>query len=90
MTGIKYLNSILTVLAVLLALNLWTSWATGPAAQTLAPQQALAQEHGIPNAAMQRKDMIDLLKNLNVEVAGLKTLLTSGQARVRLEAGSDE
>jgi hypothetical protein len=84
----RYLNTILTILALLLALQLWTTW-TGTASPPLSlVAQAQAQD-GIPNAGAQRKQMIDLLKEQNVKIEKLSQLLESGRVRVRLEAGEE-
>ena len=86
MKGLKYLNSVLTILAVLLALQLWTTWNQSPVdfAQD-------AQAQGIPDAGAQRKQMIDELKLVNKKVDELKGLLTSGKVVVTvLNGGGDE
>lgn len=83
MRSLKYLNSILTVLAVLLSLQLYTTWMS-PAAPSLA-SEAHAQE-GIPNAGAQRKEMIDQLKRVSQQVEELNGQFKSGTARVRVEA----
>lgn len=96
MPSLRYLNVILTVLAVLLSLQLWTTWsgyggslAGGPsiAAPALAqtrgtPAPASA---GLPDPGAQRRDMIDLLKQLVVKTDEVSSVLRSGQVRVRLE-----
>ncbi len=90
MRSIKYLNGVLTVIAVLLTLNLWTIWTagvpTGGPAVDLA-QDAQAAPAGIPNAAAQRKEMIREMQAVNRSVAGLTAMFKSGQARVRVEGG---
>lgn len=87
MRSIRYLNSILTVLAVLLTLQLWTSWtSSGPAVDGAAP--ALAA--GIPNAGAQRKQMVDLLKRVVQQNEQMIEMFQSGQARVRVESRSKE
>ena len=47
-----------------------------------------AEAAGLPNSAAQRKDMIDLLKKLNVTMSEMNTQFKSGKARVRVEAGA--
>lgn len=80
MRSLRYLNSILTVLAVLLALQLWTTWTTSPVAIA---DEAHAQ--GIPNAGAQRKEMIEALVKLNIQVAQTNELLRSGQIRIQMD-----
>lgn len=84
MRSIKYLNTILTVLAVLLSLQLYTTWMS-PDAPSMATA-ARAQEGGLPNAAAQRREMIDLLKRLCQQVEELNGQFKAGSARVRVEA----
>ncbi len=85
----RYLHTILTVLAVLLALQLWTSW-SGPSTPVLAaPAESGAKPGaatGIPDEGAQRKEMIDLLKRQVQQNEELIALLKSGQVRVKLEA----
>lgn len=76
--SLRYLNSVLTVLAVLLALNLWTTWSVTPDVGPAAYAQ------GIPDEGAQRKQMIDLLKSLNQSVDQMKELFTSGKAKVQV------
>jgi len=89
MRSVRYLNAILTILAVLLALNLWVTWAATPGGQALSWAKP-AQAAGIPNAGEQRKEMVDLLKALNVKVAQLTDLVQSGKVRVQVEAPPQE
>lgn len=95
MKSLRYLNVILTVLAVLLTLQLWTVWnghGTPIAAAPSIATPALAQSRGptpgasgIPDAGAQRREMVDLLKKLVVQTDEVKSVLTSGQVRVRVE-----
>ncbi len=66
MRSLRYLNTILTVIAVLLATHLWTAWSDGasPAAAVASPRTT-PTPGGIPNAGAQRQQQIDLLKLLN-------------------------
>ncbi len=45
---------------------------------------------GIPNAAAQRQDIIDLLKKSNTTLNEIKTTLNSGKVTVRLAAPPEE
>lgn len=85
MHSLKFLNSILTVLAVLLSLQLYTSW-SAPTAPTLATPAHAQEGGGIPNAGAQRREMIDLLKRLSQQVEELNGQFKSGKARVTVEA----
>ena len=86
MRSLRYLNTVLTVIAILLTLQLWTLWTTGgrndgPAIDMV----AVASAAGIPNAGMQRKQTNDLLKVLIKKTEELTVLFKSGRARMRLE-----
>ena len=86
MGSLRYLNSILTILTLLLAFELWTTWTSSHV--TLAtPQVAMAQ--GIPNGGAQRRDMIEQLTKLNRQVELLGDLLRSGQVRVQADSPKD-
>lgn len=82
MRSLRYLNSILTVLAVLLALQLWTTFTTSSVTLTT-PQAASAQ--GVVNPSEQRKDMIELLTKINQQMAATNDLLRSGQMKVQVD-----
>ncbi len=91
MRTIGYLNTVLTVLAVLLTLNLWTAWATTPGGEALSlTSEAAAQPEGLPNAAAQRKAILDELKRLNVSVSAMQGTLTDGSMRARIEMPASE
>lgn len=76
MPSLKYLNTILTILAIILALNLYVTVFTGPSAL---PQ---AHAQGIPDEGAQRVQIIDQLKLLNQKLEQLKGLLESGKVKV--------
>jgi len=88
MRSLRYLNVILTAIAILLALQLWTSWTVGGNASVLGPTQAEAA--GITNAGAQRLEMINLLKKQNQLTGDLVSMLKSGNARVRVSQMRDE
>ncbi|MDH3584439.1 MAG: hypothetical protein OER86_09515 [Phycisphaerae bacterium] len=74
----RYLNVILTVLTVVLALNLWTSWTQAP------PLAASAFAQGVPDSGSQRQQIVDQLKVLNRKAEELKSMLGSGKVRVQV------
>jgi len=79
MNSIRYLNGILTVLTIVVAMQLCTTWTTGPQlGQT-------AQAQGIPDAGSQRRQIVDQLKLLNKKTEEVKALLTSGKVRVTVQ-----
>ncbi len=77
MRSLRYLNCVLTVLAILLSLQLWTAWSTSSVSMA---HEAHAQ--GIPDAGAQRKEMIDALARIQQELTLTNELLRSGQLRV--------
>ncbi len=86
MKSIRYSNMILTVIAVLLTLNLWTLW-TGTAPQVAADfaTPAQAQNEGLANAGAQRNQMIDLLRKQVAATESLTALLKSGTVKVKVD-----
>jgi hypothetical protein len=87
MKSLRYLNTILTVIAVLLTLNVWTLWSVTPGGEALSVATE-ARAQGTANAAAQRKQMIDAIKQVKAETRELSAMFKNGSARVRLEAGS--
>lgn len=97
MRSLRYLNTILTILAVLLGLEIWTTWMrpgdSGLASPAVAGADTRSTDRstgGIPDAGAQRKEMIDLLKQLNVQQADVVKVLKSGEVRVKLEDAPNE
>jgi hypothetical protein len=86
MRSLRYLNSVLTVLAVLLTLQLFTAWTTSPAMIS----DAQAAGSGIPDAGAQRKQIVDELKLLNSKVNQLNTMFSSGAAKVTVIRTTDD
>lgn len=84
MRSLRYLNTILTVLAILLSLNLWMQWTQTPAAAL--PITSQAQAAGLPDSGAQLQQQIELLKQLNRTSEELTGLFKNGQARVRTES----
>ena len=87
MKSLRYLNTMLTVIAVLLTVNIWTIWSVSPGGDALSVATE-ARAEGMPNAGAQRKEMITAIKKVQAETGELKAMFKSGSARVRLEAGS--
>ena len=87
MQSVKYLNVILTAITILLALQLWTSWA-GVSSDQPIELAAPAHAAGIPNAGAQRQQMIDRLKDVSAQLTELNNQFRTGQARVRVGNGS--
>jgi hypothetical protein len=79
MRSIRYLNIVLTLIAVLLTLQLWTTWMGSPDLAS----RSYAQ--GIPDGGAQRAQIVDQLKLLNQKTDQVKELLVSGKVRVVVE-----
>lgn len=84
MRSIRYTNIVLTILAVLLSLQLWTQWSGGPSVG------APAFGQGIPDGGAQRKQIIDELKLLNSKVEDVKGMFATGKARVTVTQSGKE
>lgn len=87
MNSLRYLNSVLTVIVLLMAFGLWTRWMEGGSM----PSSGLvssAHAAGIPDAGGQRKQIVDELKRVSNELEKLTSMFRSGQARVRVDSPS--
>ena len=85
MASPRYLNVILTLLTLVLALQLWTTWSGLGSAAVAGAQGANPAPGGIPDIGAQNMQMIDLLKQL-VEKTEVQTeLWRSGQVHVRVD-----
>ena len=82
--SLKYLNSVLTVIALLLTLNLWAMWQVTPGGE-LAGFAGEADAQGISNSGAQRKAIIDQLRLLNNKIGIMEKVLLSGKVRVKVE-----
>lgn len=77
MRSLRYLNGILTVLAVLLALNTWVLIAGTPAGAALSPANE-AHAQGVGGAAQRQAEVVDNLKTLNKTAEAMNKLLQQG------------
>ena len=76
MSSIRYLNTILTALTLVIAAQLWTTWSASPS------MASTAEAAGIPDTGAQNQQMIDQLKLLNQKTEEIKGLLASGKLHV--------
>jgi hypothetical protein len=84
MNNSKYLNAVLTAIALLLGLNLWVGAHQSPAAAAMDPSaEALAQ--GKVTAGEQRSQMITELKAIGTKVDALSKKLGDGSVKVTVE-----
>ena len=86
MSSLRYLNTVLTLIAVLLTVNTWTLWNTTPGGSALSVATE-SQAAGIPNAGQQRKDIVDAIKRLNADTTALRNTLANGTIKVKVEGG---
>ncbi len=84
MRSIRYLNTILTILTVLVGIHIWMLWMTGP---NVLPA---AKAAGIPDAGAQRMQIVQEIKALNKTATELKNLFVKGKARVTIIQISEE
>ncbi|MEM9753498.1 MAG: hypothetical protein AAF916_08945 [Planctomycetota bacterium] len=77
MRSLRYLNGILTVLAVLLAVNTWVLIAGTPAGTLLSPANE-AHAQGVGGNAERQAQIVAELKSLNSAVKGLESKLNAG------------
>ncbi len=81
MKRFSYRDSILSIIAILLAANIWVQVSDGPSVN----REAIAQDpRGIPNAGYQRKEMIDGLREIGRRVDGMARLIESGKMKVEV------
>ncbi|MEM9883755.1 MAG: hypothetical protein AAF800_12645 [Planctomycetota bacterium] len=89
MNNLRYLNAVLTVIAVLLSVHVYLDLAGSPAGATLAPvPEARAEDRprGIGSTAAREQAQLDELRTLNDGLRDLKTTLTGGGVRVKVDS----
>lgn len=77
MKHLRYLNAVLTVIAVLLTLNLYAVWTTGPATR---PTAAHAEAFPQP-----QQRTVDQLKRINDKLDAMHTTLRTKTFKVTVE-----
>ena len=87
MQSVRYLNTILTFIALLLTLNLWTLWMGAP---DLGLNTQVHAASGLPDPGHQRKQLVDLTKRVVQQNEKLLRLFETGKARVRLVAAKPQ
>ncbi len=84
-----YISAMLTITATLLTVDLWARFSDGPlpGESVAMAQSGSAAPKGVGSTAArafeQRKEMVKLLKQLNAEVAGLRSDLRAGAVVVK-------
>lgn len=77
----NYLNTVLTVIAVLMALNLWVGVHQSPASAMIDPATP-AHAAGRTDAGQQRAEMIAALNKLDTTVNAMSKKLGDGSVKV--------
>ena len=93
MKQLRYMNSVLTVIAVLLTLNLYAQLTGTPAGGVVSTaQQAHAADRaqGVGSQAARQQEMVDQLRSLNETVSTLSTTLTDGSVRVSVDSRDED
>lgn len=85
----RYLNSVLTVIALLLALNLWVGVHQSPASAMVDPATP-AHAVGRTDAGAQRAAMIDAIKKLDTTVDAMSRKLGDGSVKVTVTSMPDK
>ncbi|MCC5828707.1 MAG: hypothetical protein JJU36_04605 [Phycisphaeraceae bacterium] len=91
MPSLRYLNTILTILAVLLTINLWTLWThPGGLSGSLEANRALdlaTPAYAQPGVqpAEQRAKQIQIMEKISTQIEQQNELLRTGAARIRIE-----
>ncbi len=90
MKSLRYLNTVLTLIAVLLTVNIWTLWNMTPGGEALSVATEAEAANGIPNAGQQRKEIVDAVKRVNDDTNAIKNLLANGTIKVRIEGNASQ
>ena len=83
MRQMKYLNVLLTINAVLMTAVLWTQIVAAPSLSPSAHAQRPASD-GVPNAGMQRQQMIEELRALRSSVESTRSFMEGGALKVQV------
>jgi len=85
MANNRYLNGVLTAIALLLGMNLWVNMHQSEAAASLDPAtEALAQ--GTVSPAQQRESMIREINALGAKIDAIGAKLSDGSVRVKVDS----
>lgn len=89
MKTLRYLNTVLTVIALLLTLNLYvqlTGTPAGAMVSTANEAHAAAEPKGVGSTAARQQAMVEALDSLNTSVSAINKTLTDGSVRVRVDS----
>ncbi|MEM8737221.1 MAG: hypothetical protein AAGG38_01920 [Planctomycetota bacterium] len=89
MKSLRYLNSVLTVLAILLTLNVYLQLAgtsAGAAVSTVNVAHAKDRPKGVGSTAAREQAQLEELRNISRTMTQLNTALTNGSIRVKVDS----
>jgi len=88
MKTLRYLNTVLTVIALLLTLNLYVQLTGTPAGGMVSPasEAHAAETKGVGSSAARQQQMVKSLESLNSTLSSMNQTLTNGSVRVRVDS----
>ena len=95
MKTLRYLNTVLTVIAVLLTLNVYlqlTASPAGAAVSTATEARAAdkSKAKGVGSTAAREQAQLEALQDINSNLAALSTKLSDGSVRVKVDSMPDQ
>lgn len=81
-----YRDAVLTVIAALLAANVFNGGAETPGPSSAFAQRAVPEAYGVPNASEQRARMIRVLEEMSAKVQSLQQAIDKGGFKVEVTA----
>lgn len=86
MVSLRYLNGVLTVIAVLLALNFWTVAGSGSLTGAVQTVEAQADSgRGVGSTAARQQEMVQALSRIQQSVDRIERTMTSGSLVVKID-----
>lgn len=87
MKTLRYLNTVLTVIAILLTLNVYLQLTGTPAGAAVSvAQEAHAADKPVRGVGSSAQAQLDQLKEINENLARLSGKLTDGSVRVKVDS----
>lgn len=93
MKTLRYLNTVLTVIAVLLTFNVYLQLTTTPAGAAVSPvseAHAADKPQGVGSTAARAAAQLELLDDINGNLTALSAKLTDGSVRVKVDSMPNE
>ncbi|MEM7626841.1 MAG: hypothetical protein AAF333_14700 [Planctomycetota bacterium] len=89
MKTLRYLNTVLTVIAVLLTLNVYlqlTASPAGAAVSSATEARAADKPKGVGSTAAREQAQLETLRDINNNLVALGAKLTDGSVRVKVDS----